>query len=51
MSGFDSRSSQQTPEEYVDQLRVILEHECDGAGKKECLLLYIYFEHTRNIMR
>ena len=35
MSGFDLRGKHQTPEEYVDQLRVILEHDCLGARKKE----------------
>jgi hypothetical protein len=37
MSGFDLRRSDQSPEEYVDQLRDILEHDCLGARKKECV--------------
>ena len=42
MSGFDLRGAEQTPEEYVDQLRVILEHDCLGARKKECLLPLLF---------
>ena len=43
MSGFDLRGKHQTPEEYVDQLRVILEHDCLGARKKECLFTFFAF--------
>ncbi len=43
MSGFDLRSAQQTPEEYVGQLRDILEHDCLGGRKKECL--FTLFQH------
>lgn len=42
MSGFDMRGAEQTPEEYVDQLRVILEHDCLGARKKECIVTTLY---------
>ena len=51
MSGFDLRGAKQTPEEYVDQLRDLLEHECFGARKKECLfnifccLIYVLHAH------
>lgn len=43
MSGFDMRNPEQTPEEYVDQLRVILQHECVGTRKKECLFRDLVF--------
>ena len=41
MAGFFSLKSEkegsESAEEYVEQLRVILEHECYGSRKKECM--------------